>query len=169
MLDFSHLTFFTQAKVKPKPKKEPKKRSSEPKDPPAKRKPKKKPEALVPQQAIMAGIMLTSGPVTIQRVITNTSTFHKISKEQFCNAVDSLKEANLGEVIDVQTSKNGSMSKVFVKKHPAEAALVLEHYPDLCTTEQYTTKYEQSPSKSIPLKLRSKLVEMGVVFEKQMK
>ena len=124
----------------------------------------------MPKRAIMASILLTSGPITTLRVVSSLSKFHKTSKEQFQQAAEDLKAANLGELFEVKLGKvGGTPTKVFVKKHPAEVEEALQENEDLCTIEQYKGRYEQAPSKSIPLKLRSKLVEMGVVFEKQMK
>ena len=122
----------------------------------------------MPKRAIMAAILLAPGPITTLRVVTNLYKFHKTSKEQFQAAAEDLKAADLGELFEVKLGK-GTATKVFVKKHPAEVEDALGENEDLCTIEQYKGKYEQTPSKSIPLKLRSKLVEMGVVFEKQMK
>ncbi len=113
---------------------------------------------------IQAALLQTAGPITIHLVVRSNFTFLKnIGVIQFLDAAYSLQALGLGTVVTVK-----NRFKVFIKKPPDEARLILEANPDLCCPEYYAYRYSQALSKTVPLDVRSQVAAMKLVSAKQM-
>ena len=118
----------------------------------------------------MAAILQTAGPVsTCQALRWNWKFLSSATVQQFRAASMELEAANLGQLVTLPSKarKEGSGVLVFVKKAPIDAALHLLQFPDLCSVAMYETRYERPSSKSITWNIRSQLVSMGLVSQKQ--
>lgn len=117
---------------------------------------------------VMAAIMQTAGPVSTPATIRQNWKFlNNATANDFVEAAQSLEEMGLGEHKNVLLSR-GLPSKVFIKRKPEEALEVLSANPDLCDFKTYSKRYARSPTVSVGLSLRSKLVAMKLVAPKQM-
>ena len=117
----------------------------------------------------MAAIMQTVGPISTWMTIRQNWKFLRNSSTASCtdfeDAADALQDMGLGQVFCISTNKS---YKVFVKKRPEEIWEVLCANPDICDPEMYPKRYHQPPPKCVGVHLRSKLVAMKLVLQKQM-
>ncbi len=117
----------------------------------------------------MAAILQTPGPVsTCEAVRSNWSrnSLGNTTVQQFERAALELEAVNLGMLVHVMNS-TGRTSKVFIKKQPDEVEEALAANPNLCTPTVYYDRYHHPASKKISWALRTKLVELGLVTQKQ--
>ena len=112
----------------------------------------------------MSVILLTKGPVcTYNAVHTNGPVAVRRSvKSQFMRAAGALHAANLGYLIKIHASWN-SVNDVFVKKLPSEMKDLLEANEDLCTLQEYTTRFYMPAPACISQRLRDALVREKLV------
>ena len=114
----------------------------------------------------MAAILQTVGPVSTTIAIRANWKFLKCTTaQQFSSAANELEKIGFGQVVSL--SGTSRSQQVFVKKHPGEAQAVLEANPDLCSPDVYATRFNRQASKTISWNVRSKLVQMGLVSQKQ--
>ena len=111
---------------------------------------------------VMSGILLNAGPIATQLSVRKISqTFVvTVTKAKFEKAAQRLQAANLGRVVQLRTN-----SSVFIKWKPEKMhhLLALPENADLCTVEEYTTRYYMASPASIKEKTKAALVELGEV------
>ena len=109
----------------------------------------------------MAAILRTKGPVCTQRAIHKNGPLNvrNVVKSQFLRAAHRLEAANLGLVRKI------AQNDVFIKRLPSEVQLqtVLEATRDLCTLEDYTTRFYMTSPACISQKMREQLVANQLV------
>ncbi len=116
---------------------------------------------------IMAAILQSKGPVITPRAAKSGWTFlNTMNSDQFREAAKGLETLNLGTLVAIKGSK---ARVVFVKKPPDEVRDILKSHEDLCPVEFYEKRYKQPVSKMITLGVRSELVRMRFLIEKQLK
>ena len=115
----------------------------------------------------MSGILLAQGPVSIHKSVKNLSRAFQVglSKAKFLTAANHLVQANLGTLIVL-----GAISRtchVFVKKTPAEVKCTLElkENQDLCSIEDYESRFHMVTSYCITPAMKQQLVAAGLVPE----
>ena len=117
----------------------------------------------------MAAILLTSGPVSTHKAAGKIRKFlYCITIKHFLNAASDLVAADLGELVSMQVGVATRACHVFIKKPPGEATAGLLANPDLCTVEEYSSKYFRPCPACIGPKHRAKLLEYGYVTERQL-
>ena len=114
----------------------------------------------------MEAILKTPGPVSTPKAAKATKkSLNYMTTEQYIEAVKELDRQQFGTFMTF--GKKGKPRVIFLKKPPAEIAELLRQNPDLCSVDTYASRYAKGPSKAIGLQLRSKLVAMKLVSEKQ--
>ena len=119
----------------------------------------------------MSAIMQTAGPVSNLDCIRQNWKFIRessTSADDFREAAVALEQIGLGYMASFKANCGGRSSKAFIKRKPEEVAEILSVNPDLCDPNMYPGRYCQSPPKCIGLKLRSKLVALKLVSQKQL-
>ena len=113
----------------------------------------------------MSAILLMSGPVCSRTTMNSNGPkiLRHITSEQFMSAARKLERANLGAVVEVKINMARSSQMVFVKKSPTEVGPGLRDNADLCCVEEYAVRFNMRPPASLSLKLREKLVTMGLL------
>ena len=120
------------------------------------------PMSTVSDRSIKIAILQTVGPVsTCKAIRCNWKGLRPATSVQFQAAALDLQQAGFGTVVDLTSQY------VFVKKNPADVQGALQAYPDLCPPEVYAERYHRQASRTIIWKVRSKLVAMGLVSDKQ--
>ena len=119
----------------------------------------------------MAAITQTAGPVSTPQSINWNWKFQGAcaSTDEFLAAATALEQAGFGHVASYKANlKGGRDAKVYIKGKPEDVMPLLCANPDLCDPEIYQQRYAQLPPKSIGLQLRTKLVSLKLVSQKQM-
>ena len=121
----------------------------------------------------MTAILQTAGPVSTVTAIRWNWKFLRdscISATEFIEAGHALETMGYGHMRDFtyKGPAKGRPGKVFVKRYPDEISDVLGSNPDLCDPDVYSKRYHHSPPKCVGLSLRSRLVQMKLVTQKQM-
>ena len=123
--------------------------------------------SLASNRKIMSGILLTQGPVSIHKSVKNLSPAFKVglSKAKFLTAANHLVQANLGTLIVLDAISR--TSHVFIKKPPAEVKGILElkENQDLCSIEDYESRFHMVTSYCITPAMKQHLVTGGLVSE----
>ena len=115
----------------------------------------------------MAALMQTLGPVSTNKSIScNWRFLRSLTAKQFETAATELNRLGLGKMVTINPGR-GQHQLVFVKNRPEEVQEVLEANPDLCRYDVYAARFRKQSPKTIGLKVRFKLVEMGLVSQKQ--
>ncbi len=115
---------------------------------------------------IMAGVLLSPGPIAIADSVRKTSkTFlFSMSVSKFESAANKLQTMNLGTVVHL---RSGKKTPVFIKKSPDDIAPILAAggYEDLCSIGEYVERYMLPIPRSISQRTKyvETLVNMGVL------
>ena len=114
----------------------------------------------------MSVILLTKGPVcTFTAIQTNGPVaVRRIGKNMYFRAANALVAANLGHLVKIYGSGNRA-NDVFVKKVPSEIEEPLQSNTDLCSLDEYTTKFYMPSPACIRPRLRDELVSRQFVKE----
>ena len=124
----------------------------------------------VTQRDIMSAIVQVRGPITTHNVVRrNWNSLRGISAQDFEGACHELETLGLGNLVNTSDKAGGHGKLVFIKKDPDEIGDALEGNSDLCFLEIYRHRYHQSPSKTISLVLKAKLVSQKLLPEKVLK
>ena len=119
----------------------------------------------------MSAILNTAGPVSSQKAVRWGSRYLRTTTiKQFIAASTMLQQLGLGQLLNLKSRPGGRDGYFFVKAPPHTAVPILQlaDNSDLCSVEQYGMRYGGSTPTCINLKIRAKLVEMGVVSQRQM-
>ena len=109
----------------------------------------------------MTAILQTLGPVSTCKAIRANWRFLKSATiQQFQSAALELQKAGFGSIISLS-------QLVFLKKPPGEVHEAMAANPDICDPHVYAERYRRQPSKVVNWHVRSQLVSMGLVSEKQ--
>ena len=112
----------------------------------------------VENKDIMLAAMLTAGPVTTWKmVVKNRRSMRHISKEQYMKALKELVALGIGYITFVNVRRP---LQVFIKPHPDQAGKVLK---DMCTLQEYKTRYEQPPPSYLTESVIEWLIQDGHV------
>ncbi len=124
----------------------------------------KQTKEIAPLQKVMRAILVTSGPVlTLTAVQQNGRLlFRSINRNQFNLAAQTLESLHLGTLVELHLSE-GRKRDVFVKKRPDEAENGLLCNKDLCSLEEYRSRFLAPLLSSFPLSLCDQLVSQGFV------
>ena len=110
----------------------------------------------------MAAILQTAGKAVKHKMLVSNWTFlNMLTAKQFLTAAHDLQAVGLGTVMSMSTA--GRPTRLFIKKHPREAASALEANLDLCEPAYYAVRFNMRTSKYITQLQREKLVDMGMV------
>ena len=117
----------------------------------------------------MQAIVTTNGPVINHQSIKNRLANKKynintVSVQMYTTAALRLQALKLG--MFVKCGSAHVKSTFFIKKHPDDAAPILESFQGLCVPSVYANKYHMATSASITWKQRACLVSEGYVSEK---
>ena len=117
---------------------------------------------------IMSAILQSRSPVSTHATIRQSWKFlRKLSAADFEKAALDLQESGFGTYW--KESAGGKLRRgAFIKKMPEEVVEVLGSNQDLCSQELYSAEFKQSPSKSIDVRLRAKLVDSRLVTKDMM-
>ena len=123
-------------------------------------------------QNVMTAILQTAGPVSTPEAIRWGWKFLREAcssslSTDFLEAGAALEKTGLGYSSKFSVSY-GRTSRVFIKRKPEEAVQVLSAIPGLCDPEICLWRYAQLPPKCIGLSLRSKMVALKMVSQRQM-
>ncbi len=114
---------------------------------------------------IMAGVLLAPGPVSTRLTVKNMSPAFKlsVSKAKFMSAANQLQSDNLGVLVVLD--RISSQAHVFVKKTPNEIhdLLLLKQHSDLCTPEEYFTRYIMPTPVSVTERMKTCMIDRGLV------
>ncbi len=115
---------------------------------------------------VMAGVLLTRGPLTTLRSACRLSGVFNdgLSKAKFLSAAKKLEEAGFGSL--VEHSHVGRPTQVFIKKAPSEVEPLFQEssgFSDLCHIEEYAQKYCLQPSPVVGHRIKTIVVQMGLV------
>ena len=125
-------------------------------------------DASITEETVMKAILRTSSPITTHAIVRQSWKFLRQSTAMnFEMAGLALEKLGLGRVTRI-SGKSGGQA-VFIKRKPADVTENMAANSHLCTLEMYTMRYNQSPSKSLSLVLRAKLIELKLVAESQLK
>ena len=106
----------------------------------------------------MLAAVLTAGPVTTWKmVVKNRRSMRHISKEQYLRALKELVSLGVGYITFINVRQP---LQVFVKPHPDQAGKVLK---DMCTLQEYKTRYEQPPPSYLTESVIDRLIQDGHV------
>ena len=120
-------------------------------------------KSLLSKTTIKTTILQTAGPVSTSEALRRNWKFCRcVTVKQFQAAAAELEAARLGYLKTVHKSR-----LVFIKKPPAEVMEILRENPSLCSPEVYESRYNMPAPKSIEWNIRSSLVSMGLVAQKQ--
>ena len=112
----------------------------------------------------MTAILQTLGPVSTSVALRSNWKFLKSSTvPQFFAAGQELEKLGLGSLVQL----SGGSLKVFVKNNPSDVQHILEAHPEICQPHLYDERYHRPATKMISWKIRSRLIDMGLVSEKQ--
>ena len=117
---------------------------------------------------IMRALLLTTGPVSTLKAVKSTRmSLLRLPMRAFLDAADKLEKLNLGTLVSLPSSRGkiGRPSIVLVKKLPREAAQALGANPDLCSLDEYVSRYDKPTAKAIGLALRAKIVAKKLVAQ----
>ena len=116
----------------------------------------------------MAAILQIKGPVVTPQVPKSSWRFLNMMKtDQFEKAARELETLNLGTLVNLKPSGMRGMV-VFVKKPPQEVIAALRENEDLCPLDYYEQRYYAPVSKIVKLRVRSELLQMGILSAKQL-
>ena len=123
----------------------------------------------VTEQTIMKSILLSKGPITTQQILrSNFRKLRHVTKDEFVEASRKLEGFSLGSFVQVANPTPRPIG-VFVKKPPEQVVHILQIMPGLCTLEEYSERFAMRVPTLISLRMRTQLVTLGLVSEKQLK
>ncbi|XP_072020167.1 uncharacterized protein [Amphiura filiformis] len=119
---------------------------------------------------VMAGILLSAGPVNTHRQLIRLGPkpMRSLTKQQYVIAATHLQAAELGSLVTL----HGGVSRfcsVFIKKRPDEARLILEMNKDLCSYEKYSERFNLLLPACIGRNIKDKLIYLGYLSEAHFK
>ena len=118
----------------------------------------------------MRSILLGKGPISTQASVKcNFNKLRNVNREEFVDASRKLEGFNLGSLVKVGITKGTLARDVFVKKRPEQVGNILQTMPGMCTLKEYSERFVMRVPTVISLKLRTRLMTLGYVSEKQMK
>lgn len=96
----------------------------------------------VPLRTLMRAILVTTGPVlTLTAVKQNGRLlFRRVGSDQFNTAAKALEAAQLGSFVTLEVAE-GRTKDVFVKKLPYDAQQGVAMNKDLCSIEEYESRF----------------------------
>ena len=112
---------------------------------------------------IKAAILQARGRVVTHRsLICGCDFLRMLTAKAFLTATTELHQANLGYLVEVKF--HGRASNIFIKKTPAEVTDILESHPEYGTSAYYyATRFMKPTPNVITMKLRTRLIELGLV------
>ena len=114
----------------------------------------------------MSSILLLKGPVCTYYAIHQNGTpisVRRTVKSQFLRAANALAAANLGTLVQVNITSQNRANDVFIKKLPSEMKAALKDNTDLCSLEEYTSRFFMPTPACIRQPLRDELVRLQLV------
>ncbi len=115
----------------------------------------------------MAAILQTAGPVSIcQAIRWNWQFLRTTTVQQFQAAASRLEALGFGSLVSMGGPSHRGML-VFVKAKPEQVVEQVQLNEDLCSWAVYSARYHKTATKCITWKIRSQLINMGLVEEKQ--
>ena len=119
---------------------------------------------------VMAAILLTTGPICTYTSFVNTGPKHlrKIKKEMYDQAAQNLHEASVGQFMTI-SSLSAGLKEVFIKRTPNNELREFLEQLNLCSMEEYTTRFHLHLPRRITRSYREKLVELGYLTLEQIK
>ena len=113
----------------------------------------------------MTAILQTRGPVSTSQAIRCSWKFlRSATVQQYMAAAMELERLGFGSIVQL----SGGSQKVFLKKAPGDVRGALDARPDICPVDIYVERYHCQASRTISWKVRSKLISMRLVSEKQL-
>ncbi len=119
----------------------------------------------------MGAILNTAGPLSTAKAVRWSSKYLRTTTiKQFIAASTMLQQLGLGQLAIIRNQVGGRETRIFVKASLQDAMPIIQlaENSDLCSVEQYGRRYAASIPTCINLKMRAKLVEMGLVTQRQM-
>lgn len=111
----------------------------------------------------MSAILLTKGPVSVNEAVRRwgPKRFRHYKKSHFLEASRDLQTANLGSLTHIKSTY--TTHDVFIKRAPSEIGDGLADNRDLCTLDEYTSRFYMTPAACLSKGLLDELIARELV------